>query len=111
MIKKLPKERMDGKTKTTDEVNLVEAHFINIRMAGPIIVIRDPNLDQRRKLRPIPNPPLVFLLQSTTNTPSFVRSRWGRNLKDSLIPRQGQTRFKLTRPNLLTKHCQGLSNS
>ena len=54
---------MDGwETKTIDEVSLIKAYFISVGMKGPIIVIRDPNLDQRRKLEPIPNPFLIFLL-------------------------------------------------
>ena len=74
MTEELPKEGMDGETKTTDKVSLVETHFISVRMASPIIAIKNPNLDRRRELKPIPNSPLVFLLQSTANIPSFVGS-------------------------------------
>ena len=45
MAKKFPKKGMDGKTKTTDEVSLIETHLVNIRIASLIIVIRDPNPD------------------------------------------------------------------
>ena len=71
---KSSKKDVDGEAKTADEVSLVEAHFVNIRMASSIIVIGDPNLDQQRELKPIPNSPLVFPFQSTENISSFVGS-------------------------------------
>ena len=74
MVEKLLKKDMDGEAKTTNEVSLIEAYFVNVRMASFIIVIRDPNLDQRRELKPIPNSPLVFPFQSTENISSFVGS-------------------------------------
>ena len=46
MAEKLPKKGVDGKTKTTDEVSLIEAHFVSVRMASSIIVIRDLDLDR-----------------------------------------------------------------
>ena len=74
MVEKLLKKDMDGEAKTTNEVSLIEAYFVNVRMASSIIVIGDPNLDQRRELKPIPNSPLVFPFQSTKNISSFVGS-------------------------------------
>lgn len=72
MTKKLPKKRVDGKAKTTDEVSLVEAHFVSVRMESSIITIKDLNLDRRRELEPIPNSPIFFPFQNITNIPSFV---------------------------------------
>ena len=46
MAKKLPKKWLDGKAKTIDEVGLVEAHLISVRMASSIIVITDLDLDR-----------------------------------------------------------------
>ena len=37
MAEKLLKKDVDGEVKTTDEVSLVEAYFVNVRMASSII--------------------------------------------------------------------------
>ena len=74
MAEKLLEKDVDGEAKTTDEVSLIEAYFVNVRMASSIIVIGDPNLDQRRELKPIPNSPFVFPFQSIENISSFAGS-------------------------------------
>ena len=74
MAEKLPKKGMDGKLKTIDEVSLIEAYLVSVRTASPIIVIRDPNLDRQRELKPTPNPTLIIPSQSTANILSFIGS-------------------------------------
>ena len=63
---KLSDERMDGKSKTTEEVSLIKAYLVGIRMTSPIIIIGDPNQNERRELEFAQNPPFIFLLKGTT---------------------------------------------
>lgn len=91
---------MDRKTKPTDEVSLIKADFVNIRVTGPIITIRDLNFYKRGELEPIPNPLLVLLIKRTTYTPRFIRSRRRHDLKDATILGRRQTALELARLDL-----------
>lgn len=85
--------------------------LISIRVTSSIMTVRDPNLYRRRKLDPIPNPLLVLLFKGKTYTPGLMRGWRRSDFEGPMVLRWRQTRFKLTRPNLLTRHFQSLSNS
>ena len=97
--------------KSTDEVSLIKAHFVSVGVINLIVTIRDPNFCTRRELEPISNPFLVLLPKRTTYTPGFIRGRRRSDFKGPTVLIQKQACFKLTRPNLLTKHYQGLNDS
>lgn len=101
---------MDEKMQSTDEVSLIKAHFISIRVTSSIITIRDPNLYRRRKLEPIPYPLLVLFFKRITYTPGLMKGRRRSDFKGPMFCRRKQTCFKLSRPNLLTRHFQSFSN-
>ena len=70
---KLSNKGMDGQMQSINEVSLIKARFISIRVTSSIITFRDPNLYRRRKLDPIPNPLLVLLFKGKTYTPGLMR--------------------------------------
>lgn len=78
MKEKFSYKRMNKETKATNEVSLIKAHFVRVGMTSPINIVRNPNLNKRRKLEPIPNYPFVLLFKSTMYTLSLMWSRWRR---------------------------------
>ena len=102
---------MDGKTKSIDKVSLIKEHFVSVEVTSPTVTIRDPNFCRRRELEPISNPIFVLLPKRTMYTLGFMRGRRRSDFEGSTILRRRQAYFMLTRPNLLTKHYQGLSDS
>ena len=80
---------MDRKTKSTNEVSLIEALLVNEGVTGLIITIKNPNFYGRGELEPIPNPLFVLPPKGATYTPGFMGSRRGGNFKSPIILRRG----------------------
>ena len=80
MRKEFPNERMNNEMETASEVSFIETDFVSVRMTYSIIIIKNPNFNRGRELKPISNPPFVFPLLSIANTPSFMRGRRERDL-------------------------------
>ena len=102
---------MNWEVESIDKVNLIKEYFVSVGVTSPIVTIRDPNFCRRRELEPISNPIFVLLPKRTMYTLGFMRGRRRSDVKGSTVLRQRQACFKLTRPNLLTRHYQGLSDS
>jgi len=52
--------------KATDEIGLIETHFVREGSASSIVSIRNPNLNEKGYLKSTPNPTLVLFLKGAT---------------------------------------------
>ena len=62
MKEKLSDEGVSRKTKTTNEVSLIKAHFVRKGRASLIITTTNPNPNKGGKLESTPNSPIIFFL-------------------------------------------------
>lgn len=108
----LSSERINGETKSTNEVSFIKAHFVSVGVTSPIVNVGDPNFYRRRELEPIPNPLFILLPKKTTYILGFMRGRTRSDFKGPTVLRRRQSHFKLARPNLtFSKHYERLGNS